>query len=212
MSKPNLHDDMTYPELIDSLTLPIFPSMDFKTRELLWRVKYSHRLSPRDYAEFERLRINDGRVKEGLPALPPVDKQAANRERTRRNQGAWRERERAKRGIPPKIRPAIAADDLCDLSLERFRRDEVCLAAWAKTPGPAQRALNRTDRLKSVHRSWILLLGFRAKEGRDPTDSQFATILTAKLGGDWTRQIAYRRLSLLRRLEQPGGPWEPASI
>jgi hypothetical protein len=133
----------------------------------------------------------------------PISKEAANRARILRNKRAYRERQKAKRAASPKptfrpIKPDAATK-------EALLRDRAALIAWLATPGPRQRTLR--DNQSSIIRSRIVLQHFRAKEGRDPRDSEFMALLTEKLAGHWTRNAAYMRLRLLRDLESEGGPW-----
>lgn len=178
-----------------------------ETRELLMIVKYGPSWPKRELDELLRKRHL---AKQGLPQETHTDRETANRERVKRNKRAWRERERAKRGLAPRERAETSHVDSDALSNARFKLDYERLMTWAKTPGKTQRALNHPDRLKSIFQSRVILQQCRAAESRDPTDGQFATMLQEKIGGPWTRKTAWRRLALLRRLEQEGGPWHVA--
>lgn len=97
-----------------------------------------------------------------------------------------------------------------EIDRESLEYERVSFVRWLARQGQVQGAVRRLEALHpgEVMRSREILLLMRAEqEGCDPSHAAFADRLMQKTGRAWSRDQARRRLELLLRLEEPGGPW-----
>jgi hypothetical protein len=99
-----------------------------------------------------------------------------------------------------------------DISNDRLKTDALLLLKWVEHGGVQQRSIK--NRVKEIIVSrWVLLKQRHARHGDDPSLATFAQSLKLKTPGKtWTRMQARKRLELIQRLEQPGGPWHVEQV
>lgn len=144
------------------------------------------------------------------------------RARKRLNQRVCRERKRARLAAEAAEQLAVISevlDDLPDTSAtldrEIVKREFRAFRKWLAIDGPEQR--QHRPRRQEIMASRIVLLRAREQlDGDDPGYGQFAADLNARpsqaLARVFTKSAARQRLALLKRFEQPGGPWHPGDI
>lgn len=130
-------------------------------------------------------------------------------ERARKTRDKQVSRSRLETTPPEPAKPAVLGLTKSAIK-EGLEHRRVSLRAWLDVDGHSQRKLR--PRFAEILKCWAIFQHTRLSLGRDPTPLEFGRGLVRRLPGlAFTNEASagQSRIKMLRRLEEPGGPWAP---
>lgn len=147
----------------------------------------------------EHARLRRAEMKAVKKAADNPAKEARKRERATARQ----QRRRAS------LKPPEIAKTYVKPTVDVMARERDALRAWVVEDGPRQRQWR--PHVEQIMRERVMLLDFRAKNGRDPSYQELADLVTDYTTTAITADAARRRYGRLIVLETLG-PWAPAPV